>query len=252
MRFGLDTLTLHTNEFHASINPDWVRIPGVRTWRFNGRLFLSFSVAGFGRTRNLKVVSARELKRVLIRIESLVKKQGVFFNIADTHVSRMDLFVDRRIGDYQAFIDKASKVYIPYLNAIRYFATTLYRGSKSREICIYNKTEEMRAKGKGDLCKPKFSNMPLVRLEWRFLKARVVKKKLLIDTAQSLVKQWPALSKQFSYNHVAFSLLSSLGLLKNPSVKGFSSFCVFLYTMAKTRINDVFKRLFLRGPPLTT
>jgi hypothetical protein len=113
----------------------------------NGYLFVSFSVAGFGRKNNLKVVTARGLKKTLQRLERELESRGVFVDIYRMKVCGIDLFLDRHMSDYSKVLNVEEKAKLPYLNKIRWVGNdnpTLYRYNNRRKVCIYPRSAGWR------------------------------------------------------------------------------------------------------------
>jgi len=220
-RFGLDTVTLFTSLYNVELSNGLVyskikniKIPGVRIWEHKNFLFLSFSVAGWKQKSNLKLVSTKQLNKIFDQLQSSLKQVGLLCDIADMRISRIDLFLDLRVLDYDAMIETTSKIQIPHLNNIRYYKTTLYRGTKSREICVYNKTQQLLDMGLASPSLQKRIKPTLARMEWRYRKTRAVQKFLQLKTVGDLIAGWANLTLNFLYNHITFPIIKELLFLK--------------------------------------
>jgi len=251
-RFGIDSLVLCTHRFSYGFSAPRIGFKGVEIWEKNGYLFISFSVAGFGRENNLKVVKARGLKKILQRLESQLKARGVSVDIDSMKVCRIDLFWDRHMNDYTKVLDVAEKAKLPYLKEIRRVGNdnpTLYRGNKSRKVCIYDKTKEMWASGKTVPKRIAREKTPLVRFEWRTFRARTVEKQFNIRIVKDLYKRWDKISTQFIYNNITFPILYGLNLM---------DFCYgakskwnwfFVPVLIRTIKNAIIAAVHLKVPP---
>jgi hypothetical protein len=215
-RFGIDSLCLCSPFFYYGFSIPEIAFNGVNISEKNGYLFVSFSVAGFGRKNNLKVVTARGLKKTLQRLERELESRGVFVDIYRMKVCGIDLFLDRHMSDYSKVLNVEEKAKLPYLNKIRWVGDdnpTLYRYNNRRKVCIYDKTKEMLASGKTipkGIAKKK---TPLVRFEWRAKGARTVRNHFNLSSAEDLIKRLNIISRRFFYNNITFPIIYGLNLV---------------------------------------
>jgi len=142
---------------------------------------------------NSRPISGDEAASVIDLVQEMVLGVGLNIDLRQLKVVRCD--INRNI-----VLDEPYEKYEPVFTALKMPRSTTrsYRtgklwGNKSHQLNVYCKSVERQAKGYSNNRLPENT----IRLEYRVLSARSVRKKLQITNLQDLLDDWDALGEKF-------------------------------------------------------
>jgi hypothetical protein len=235
-RIGIDTIHVCTSKWRPGQGQalPWRQIGhGREIIRFSrysvvrnayGYLTIAFSpqilLFGAAGRCNTKALTIGKIRQAVARLDKLLQRDGFVVDLQGATISRLDLFCDLSANDgFSKTIPVLMKIKLPHLHAPKKFRgktnLTLYYSNKSREICMYDKAQELLDKGilsrrecllKG-YCPDKF-----VRVEYRLRSPRSVRTSLgLVNLGDFLSTREIPQRLERVYNHVTFQIRHALG-----------------------------------------
>lgn len=146
--------------------------------------FVNFSVPKVINGENFYPVTAEESGQALERVNADLWNRGIHLDLNHAKLSRVDMFQN-------AYASEPFANYRPVFELLQCkrqqrkdYGTTFLWSNTQRELCVYNKLEEMEQRGARVAGLP-----PAVRFELRFKNAAVNKKMFGFSTASELVSQ---------------------------------------------------------------
>ena len=189
---------------------------GYLTVSFSPQILL-FGAAGRCNTKSLPL---GKIRQAVAKLDKLLQRDGFFVDLQGATISRLDLFCDLPVTTrYSKSLPSLMRIRLPHLHAPRKFrgetSETIYFSNKSREICVYDKAQELidkRILAPREAFLKGFCPDKTVRVEYRLRSPRSVR------TSLGLVKLGDFLSAskipqrlEFVYNHVTFPVRHVLG-----------------------------------------
>lgn len=146
------------------------------------KAFIQFSLPKALTGDNYNPIPDNQIKEAKKAIADDIEDKGILLNLEDCRVSRLDAF--RNVYSEEAFLD-----YTPLFKLLRAkrqlrrdYGSTFLWSNTQREICVYDKNEEVRLRGGSVRGLP--SNT--VRFEYRLLNTRVTKRDTGIDRLRDI------------------------------------------------------------------
>lgn len=161
---------------------------------------LSLSVPRYAKGKNTDPVSVDEFKEVLKHLEYTLRENGIFTNIDNSEVSRVDLF--KMIKTKYEFND-----YLPVLSLLEFqriknhrdYGTTLLNHNSQRQYAIYDKVEEENIKSKiAKIINHDYNKKhDKTRFEYRLLKSKSVKSQIGFSKTKDFHENYSEVQKPF-------------------------------------------------------
>jgi len=159
-------------------------------------LYCQISIPKVYKGNNLHSVGKSGSKAVINKVQENLKEIGIFCNVFDSLLSRVDLFKNIETNEkFLAYSKLFSELNVPRKQT-RDYGTTFLFNNDSEEICIYDKLEEMRLKKIDISC---FSEN-IVRFENRLLKSEKIKNNLQMNKVIDLFNNYDYLKEKFKDN----------------------------------------------------
>lgn len=230
-RIGIDTIHLCTAKWRQRQGQPlpWRRIGrGREVIRFScysvvrnshGYLSICFSpqILLFGPKGrcNTKTLSIRMIRQAVLRLEKLLVRDGIHADLFSAAIQRLDLFCDLPVSKgFSHTVAALMRIRLPHLHAPRKFrgetSDTLYYSNKSREICVYDKAQELidkRILSPREALLRNFCPDRTVRVECRLRSPRSVRSSLGFGTLGAFLKNRRVTQVlEQVYNHVTFPI----------------------------------------------
>lgn len=165
---------INCDRYNLTIKPNTIG-DGVKA-------FIQFSLPKALTGDNYNPIPDNQIKEAKKAIADDIADRGILLNLEDCRVSRLDAF--RNVYSEEAFLD-----YTPLFKLLRAkrqlrrdYGSTFLWSNTQREICVYDKNEEVRLRGGAT------SNTPpnTIRFEYRLLNTRVTKRDTGIDRLRDI------------------------------------------------------------------
>lgn len=144
--------------------------------------------------RNVFTITGREFKESIRLLDTDLKQRGIYFNIYDSLISRLDI-------TRNANIENPFRDYMPIFKVLelvrrtkKEIGTTFQYENTQEEFVIYDKIEEMKHNGVDTSDLPK----NILRSEYRMIKARKVKSTLGFYITNELIKNYDILENVYN------------------------------------------------------
>lgn len=235
-RIGIDTIHVCTPSWRpmqghalpwrkAGNGREIIRFPRYSVVRnAHGYLTISFSpqilLFGAAGRCNTTALPLRKIRQAVAKLEKLLRRNGLIVDLQGATISRLDLFCDLSVDNgFSKSLPALMKIKLPHLHAPRRFrgkrSVTLYYSNKSREICVYDKAQELidkRALSSREAYLNGFRPDQTVRVEYRLRSPRSVRTSLgLVNLGDFLSAREIPQRLERVYNHVTFQIRHALG-----------------------------------------
>jgi hypothetical protein len=168
---------------------------------------------------NTKPLPLGKVRQAVSRLKKLLEQDGFVVDLQGATISRLDLFCDLSVNSgFSKSIPALLQIRLPHLHVPRIVrgetSDTLYYSNKSREICVYDKAQELLDKGilsRRTCLLTGYSPDRTVRVEYRLRSSRTIRTSLGLSTLGALLKSRRATRVlEQVYNHVTFPIRYAL------------------------------------------
>ena len=139
----------------------------------NTKIICQLSLPKFFNGNNFKATDLYNLKKHLKQIETYLKTIGIYTNILNANLSRLDSFLNLKIKySFKTYNQLLSNLKLSRLKNFEYAGTTFLYRNTQHQICIYDKLSEL-----------KNQNIEL-KIDGNYLRIenRLLKKKKILDS----------------------------------------------------------------------
>jgi len=164
---------------------------------------------------NTKPLSLGKVRQAVSRLEKFLERDGFDIDLQEATVSRLDLFCDLSVNNgFSKSIHALMQIRLPHLHVpIKYSgetSDTLYYSNKTREICVYDKAQELLDKdilSRRECLLKGYCPDRTVRVEYRLRSSRKIRTSLGLGTLGALLKgRCVTRVLEQVYNHVTFPI----------------------------------------------
>lgn len=136
----------------------------------NTKIIVQLSLPKFVNGNNFKMVNLYDLKKNLLKIQKHLNTIGLYTNILDANLSRVDSFLNLPTKySFKSYNQILSNLRLSRLKNFEYAGTTFLYRNTQHQICIYDKINELKNQNINLNIKGNF-----VRIENRLLKKRKI------------------------------------------------------------------------------
>ena len=136
----------------------------------NTKIILQLSLPKFFNGNNFKATNLYDLKKNLLKIQKYLTTIGLYTNILDANLSRLDTFLNIPVKhSFKSYNSILSNLRLSRLKNFEYAGTTFLYRNTQHQICIYDKIKELENQNINLDIKGNF-----VRIENRLLKKRKI------------------------------------------------------------------------------